>query len=204
MFKRAITMGLLGVGVVVALDSPAHLAGTKYIGSPPTPIHYKSLLCNLFIKSVPSPDVKPSQFQCTATVHLVQVLCLNPSGHETKGEAATQVAIVATSEINNGDITDKKKGIAFKELDIPDDPLLDPEFCVNPNWTPIKALAVELTAELEVAECTGPDSDPCSVTVPTWIETHDCVLPPGFDIQDNPPPPGTPATCFLISKEHLK
>lgn len=204
MLKRAITIGLLGVGVVVALDSPAHLAGTKYVGNPPTPVHFATVRCNLFIKSVPNPDVKPSQFQCTATVHLVQVLCLNPSGHKVKGEAATQIAIVGKSEINQGDITDKQKGIAFKEVFISDEPLLNPEFCVNPNWTPIEALAFELTAELEVSECTGPDPDPCSVTVPTWLETHDCVLPPEFDIQDNSPPPGTPYTCTLSSKEHLK
>ena len=204
MFKRVLMVGLCGVGLVTVLGSEAeaHLAGYVKIGG--TWKHVLSLLCALDIKGVPNPETNLSEVQCTATVTQAVVLCLNPSGNNViPGEAGTQTVLVGQDQINQDDITDKKKGIAHKEIHISTDELLDPEFCVNSNWIPIAAIVIELTGKIEIFECQGPDSDPCSVKVLTYTELQDCVLPPEFGA-DNPPPEGTPYECVLTLQDHVK
>lgn len=201
---RAVMIGLLGISFGAALgpEAEAHLAGTFKIGG--TWVHISSFSCINDIGGVPNPDTRPSLFQCTATATKVLLLCQNPQGHDVRpGEAATKTTVVVQDRIIDSDITNKKKGLAHKEIEFVDAPFLDPEFCVNPNWIPIDVLVTELTGTMEVFECTSQGIDPCTTKVLTYTETKECMLPPEFDF-DNPPVPGTPYDCVLIFRQHVK
>ena len=201
---RAAIVGLLGVGLGTALgpDAQAHLAGTYKIGG--TWVHISSFSCINDIGGVPNPDTKPSLFQCTATATKILVLCYNPNGHDVRpGEAATKTTIVVQDLITNDDITDKKKGLAHKELTFQDSDFVTSQVCVNPNWIPAQVIVIELTGQMDVFECTSGGIDPCATKVQTYIEQKECMLPPQYNF-DNPPPSGTAYDCVLLLRQHLK
>ena len=201
---RAVMFGLLGISFGAALgpEAEAHLAGTYKIGG--TWVHISSFSCINDIGGVPNPDTRPSLFQCTATATKVLILCKNPQGHDVHpGEAATKTTVVVQDRIEESDITNKKKGLAHKEIVFEDGPFLNPESCVNPNWIPFDVLVTELTGQMDVFECTSQDFDPCSTKVLTYTELKECMLPPQYDF-DNPPPPETPYDCVLIFRRHVK
>ena len=114
---------------------------------------------------------------------------------------------VAEATITDANITDKKKGRADVNARIEDDaegsPLMNPNLCVNPNWTPVDVLSTKVEATVETAECTGTDPlNPCSSSTVAYREKIACALPPGYSVS-NQPPPGTPYECILISSEHV-
>jgi hypothetical protein len=124
----------------------------------------------------------------TEPVGLVEILCRNPAGHDVHpGQSATQVTLVAQDQIDQGDITDKKKGKAHVEVLVRDDPLLNPEFCVSPNWIPIDVLIREMTAHINTYGCDGPAENPFSVLgqLASTVEA-DCVLPAQFNFDNYP------------------
>jgi hypothetical protein len=198
--ERVLMIGLLGIclGLPLGTVSEAHYQG--YIAG----VHVSSVSCILGLKAVPNPATHPAAVQCVVATALVELLCKNPAGHEVRpGQAATQVILVAQDQIDQGNITDKKKGKAEVEVRVPDDPLLNPAFCVNPNWIPIEVLIRELTAQINVYECIGPAEDACSVlgTLASTVEA-DCTLSAEFDF-DNLPPPGTPYECAVGAFVHV-
>lgn len=201
---RTVMIGVLGISFGAALgpEAEAHLAGTYKIGG--SWVHLASFKCVNDIGAVPNPDTHPAVFQCTAIVTKVLLLCANPKGNDVRpGEASTKTTVIVQDRINESDITNKKKGLAHKELVFPDDPFLNPAFCVNPNWIPIEVLVTELTGQMDVFECTSEDLDPCATRVLTYTERKDCMLPPQYDF-DNPPPTGTPYDCVLILRQHVR
>ena len=200
MFKRALTIGLLGVSLVTLLGTSAEAHYQGYSAG----VHVSSIECILGIKSVPNPDTHPAAVQCVVTTALTEILCLNPNGREVRsGRLTRRVALVAQEAIDQRDITDKRRGKAEVKVLVPDDPLLNPEFCINPQWIPIDALIRELTAVFNVYECVGPAENPCLVlgTLASTVEA-DCILPAEFNF-DNLPPPGTPYECAVGDFVHV-
>jgi hypothetical protein len=202
MLKRAVIIVVLGLGLVAALgpEASAHLAGTI------KGIHYSSILCIDEVSGVPGTALgedpsRPAFVRCTVLGTRVEILCQNPAGHDVQpGEAATQVTVAAESQIEDENIINKKKGVALKEVTVGDEPFLDPQFCVNPNWIPIEVLVTDARVTVDVLQCT--DST-CSTIVTTSTEVQDCTIPAGFSIE-NLPPVGTAYECAPVSKQHLK
>jgi hypothetical protein len=160
-----------------------------------------SVVCDALLKSVPNPDVKPGQIECVASTALIDVLCKNPTGKQVlPGQSAIQQVLVGQKQIDQGDITDKVKGKAEVKVELSDDPLLKPEFCVNTNWTPIDVLVRVFTGTMNAYSCTGPSSDPCSEKVLENTRKMNCALPASYGFDNYPanvPPAGTPYDCSL-------
>lgn len=189
MLKTAIKLAVFMVVLAQAVNASAHY--TIVAGK----LFYHSLQCDAVLKSVPNPDAHPGEVECAASTSLIEVLCQNPAGSDVlPGQSATQVVIVGEDQIDQDDITDKKKGKANVSVVLPDDSLLKPEFCVNPNWDPIDVIVRATSATFKAYKCEGPDEDPCSEKILTSTLETNCVLPAGYDF-DNLPPLGTPYEC---------
>ncbi len=204
MLKRVVMVVIAGVGLLSlsGSDARAHYAGYQVINGYLK--HVSSFECGITIKQVPNPDTHPALIRCEATVTEAQLLCENPQNHDVRpGKAGMRVVLIGQAAIEAGDITDKKKGRARPNVLIDDDapgsPLLDPRFCVNPNWHPVDVLSTKVEAKIETIECTD---DSCSSGSVAYREVLKCALPSQYSIS-NPPPPGTDYACVVISKEHL-
>ena len=160
-----------------------------------------SVVCDALLKSVPNPDVKPGQIECVASTALIDVLCENPTSKQiAPGQSAIQQVLVGQKQIDQGDITDKVKGKAAVKVELSDDPLLKPEFCVNPNWIPIDVLVRVFTGTMNAYECTGPSSDPCSEKTLANTLIMNCALPASYSFENYPanvPPAGTAYDCSM-------
>jgi hypothetical protein len=202
MLRRAVVVVVLGLGLIAALmpEAEAHLAGTI------KGIHYSSFECIDEVKGVPGTALGddptlPARVQCTVEGKRVEILCQNPQGHDVRpGAAATQITVQASDQLDDSDITNKKKGIATVNIVVSDDPFLDSQFCVNPLWIPIAVLVTDIRVTVDVFQCT---TSTCESEVKTSTEVQDCVIPPGFSVV-NLPPPGTEYDCVPVSKQHLK
>lgn len=176
------TIGLaVGVLALWSLGAQAHyiIIGGK--------LYYDSIACDTLLKSVPNPATKDSVVECVASTALVEILCENPAGNAVApGQSATQVVLVASERIDEEDITDKVKGKAEVRVVIDDTALLNPEFCVNPNWTPVEVLVRAMSARINAYSCVGDDIDPCADKVlASHLETN-CVLPGEYDFDNLP------------------
>ena len=208
MFKRVMMIGILGASLLTTFGSKAeaHLEGYQVINGYVR--HVASFDCGITIKKVSNLTQHPAVFECAATITEVETLCRNPATQDVApGKAATQVTIIAQNDLQEGDITDKKRGRAEKAVTIDEDPVFGvgqrgSEFCVNPNWFLHDVLVTAVKVVLTTYECTGPDDDPCSQKIPAYVEELACTLPSEFNIT-NPPPPNTDYDCDLISKEHV-
>jgi hypothetical protein len=201
-FKRVLMIGLLGVNLVTLLGISAEAHYQGYVAG----VHVSSIECILGIQGVPNPDTHPAAVRCEVTVaaQSAEILCLNPNGREVQPVRLTRrVALIGEKPIDQNDITDKRRGKAEVTVTVPDDSLLNPEFCINRQWIPEIALIRELTAKFSVHECVGPAEDPCLVlgTPASTVDAH-CVLPAVFNF-DNLPPPGTPYECAVGDFMHL-
>lgn len=192
---------VLGLGLVAALkpEAEAHLAGTI------KGIHYSSFLCIDEVSGVPGSALgadpsKPAFVVCTVLGKQIEILCQNSQGHEVANSAAINITVEASNQINEGDIFDKKKGIAHEEITVSDEPFLDPQFCTSPTWIPIQVLVTDIQVTVNVKQCT--DST-CGTIVTTSTEVQDCLIPSEFGVE-NLPPDGTPYNCEQVLKAHLK
>ncbi len=131
----------------------------------------------------------------------------NPAGNEVAGESATPVTTLVAQAPVEQTVNEKKKGKAHVAVHIDDAPLLDPQFCVNPNWIPVAVLIRSLTAEINTYACVGPDTDPCSVRgdlASTVVKQ--CELPAQYNFNNYPnnlPPIGTPYDCPIQTFVHV-
>lgn len=195
MLKRVLIIGLL-LSVAAAMLGTRAEAHYIYVSGR---LIKHSLLCSLDLKGVANPATNPALSECVIEVHLLDILCRNPQNNNTHpGRAATQTVLIAEDQIDQSDITGKGK--AHVEILVEDDPLLNPEFCVNPNWIPIEVLVREATVHLNTFTCTD---DACSTKVLASTAQLDCVLPSEFNLE-NLPPVGTPYQCTQTSSQHLK
>lgn len=191
MFKRFVMIGFLGISLAAILgtEAKAHYVPTL------SGWGWHSVQCNVDLKGVPNPSTKPAVVECVVSTALVEILCQNPAGHDVQpGQPAIQMTLIAQHQIEDKNITDKKKGKAHVEVLVPDDSLLKSEFCVNPNWIPIDVLIREMTAQINTYECVGPAGAPCSVLRRASIVQAECALPAEFNF-GNLPPVGTPYEC---------
>ena len=120
MFKRALTIGLLGVSLVTLLGTSAEAHYQGYIAG----VHVSSIECILGIQSVPNPDTHPAAVQCEVTVaaQSAEILCLNPNSREVRsGRLTRRVALLGEKPIDQNDITDKRRGKAEVTVTVPDD-----------------------------------------------------------------------------------
>jgi hypothetical protein len=195
MFKRVFVAGLLAstMATIFATSAEAHYI---YVSGR---LLYHSLVCSEDLKGVANPDTNPALTECIAEVAVVETLCENPTNHQiSPGRSATQVVLVGEDQLDQSNITGKGK--ARVEVLIEDDSLLNPEFCVNPNWNPIVALARDVTIRLNNYEC---KDDACTDTVLATTAVLHCVLPPQYTVQ-NLPVQGTPYQCTQVSSTHVK
>ena len=207
MLKKTVVIGAIAVGFVAMRgdEASAHLSGYQVING--FLRHVASFDCGITIRQIPGLNAHPAEFRCEATVTEAQLLCLNPAGNLiSPGKPGLRALFVGETAINEGDITDKKKGRAAPQVRIEDDaetsPLMNPENCVNPNWTPFAVLSTKVEAVLTTADCTGSDADPCATSVAAYRERISCSLPPEFSVT-NMPPAGTAYNCVVTSQEHL-
>jgi hypothetical protein len=206
MLKRFVMIGLLGISVIGMLrTAEAHYIPTLSGWA------WHSVECIVDLKSVPSPTTHPALTECVVNTALVEVLCRNPASHEVApGRSARRVTLVTQEQLEEGNITNKKKGLAHVEVTVSDEPLLNPEFCVNRNWIPIDVLIREMAAEINTYECTGPAGNECGdgfLNLASTV-TANCVLPAEInfdDYPDNLPPEGTDVQYECTNKvtEHV-
>jgi len=193
---------LLGLGLVAALvpAAEAHLAGTI------KGIHYASIKCIDEVSGVPGTALgddpsKPAFMVCTVQATEIEILCQNSQGHTVARSAAINVTVEASNQIDDGDITNKKKGIALVEATVSDDPFLDPQFCTSSTWIPIAVLVTEFDVTVSVKQCT--DSNCLGTIITASEEKQSCVKPLGTSVE-NLPDLGEPYECVPVSKLHLK
>jgi len=193
-------IGVLALGLVGALrpEAEGHLAGT--IGR----IHYSSIGCGTEVSGVPGTALgddpkKPAFVECVVQVTQIEILCQNSQGNTVANSAGINIELGASLPIDDDNIVNKKKGIASVTPIVSDDPLLDPQFCTSHTWIPIEVLATDITVTVLVKQCT--DSS-CGTTITTSSDKKDCVIPPGFTVE-NLPPIGTAYECVNGPKLHL-
>ena len=140
-----------------------------------------SVVCDALLKAVPNPDSNPAQMECIVSTAQIEVLCQNPADNGVApGQPAVQQILVGQAPITQGDITDKVKGKAEVSVEVSTDALLKPEYCVNPNWTPIKALVRVFTGTMNAYKC---DTVDCAQKTLANSLKMTCALPSqyGFD-----------------------
>lgn len=186
-------LGTIAVLVLVwsnTADAAIYIGGKVYTGS---------IDCDSVLKAVPNPDTNPQQVECVAKTATVELLCQNPqTKNVAPGSSALQVVLVGSERIDQSDVTgtDKTKGKAEVRVTIEEDEvLLNPAYCVNPNWIPLDALVRSADIRMNAYDCKGTDPDPCTTKVLTSYLEMNCLLPAEYDLVNNPPPSGTQYQC---------
>ena len=150
--------------------------------------YYNTVRCDSVLKAVSNPDTNPQEVECLASNAAVELLCQNPQNQNVApGQSAIQTVLVGSERVDQSDITDKVKGKAAVSVIIEDDALLNPEYCVNPNWNPLKALVRSTAIRMNAYDCKGTDPDPCTTKVLTSYLEMNCLLPAEYDLVNNPP-----------------
>jgi hypothetical protein len=193
MLKRFVMIGLLGISVSGMLwTAEAHYVPT-FSGWA-----WHSVLCSVDLKSVPSPDAHPAVVTCEVITLQIESLCAVPGNDNlVSGSSGLQVVLVGETPLSQGNITDKKKGKAHVDVvvgspdGLPNDPPLDNDFCVNPNWTNIANLIRSFKSQIKTFKCL---SDECTSTLLVSTVEAQCTLPPefnfdGYDHNGTPPIP---------------
>jgi len=213
MLKRVLAFSIVGAGLAILLpvsDAPAHLSGYKKLDG--SWRHISSYDCTGAFAKVPSLDQHPALFQCQAVVDSFDFLCANPEGKLTgpdgyvRGNSGPRtVELFAQDVVNEENLTEKVKGAAIKTLLMPDAVLeAATEECSNRNktWFASDELILSVKVRLKTYSCLD---DACTETEQASEQLLDCLLPPEYDIVDNPPPGGgtpTPYDCYLIEEAH--
>jgi len=203
MFKRAVVVSVLGVGMVALQgDVEAHLAGTVY---KPTYRHVSSYDCTGTFAQVPNLTANPALFECTAVVSEFEVMCANPEGMLTRGNSGPRIVTqVAEGMFSVDDLTDKKRGKARKTLMLPDNVLeAGDQVCKdrNRNWFAVDELVRAVTVTLRTFDCVD---DACAETEQAFEAKLQCTVPVQFSLPNNAPPSGVPTDydCVLIAEAH--
>lgn len=174
-------------GLVVVVISLWSLSASAHYVIIAGKLYYDSIGCDTVLKSVPNPKAKEGLVECVASTAMVEILCENPATQQVApGQSAIQVVLVSSERIDDSDITDKVKGKAEVSVVIDDDELLNPDFCVNPNWTPVEAIVRAMSARINAYACTGDGLDPCAEKVLTSHLETNCVLPGEYDFDNMP------------------
>lgn len=190
MVKRMVKRVVIAMVAMVAVLGPE--AKAHYYTK--TGIFIHSILCSVDISAFPNPTQHPAVGACTVVAAFVESLCRNPGGQEVFGESATNETSVTQEQLTNANVTNKKKGTGHVDLVVSDQFLLNrPDLlCVNPNWSVVAVLIRNLTAKVDMSTCVD---ELCSqLNLETTFQTN-CTLPAVFNLEDNPPPAGTPYVC---------
>ena len=213
MVKRVLAINVLMLTAVLFLHAKAE---AHLIYSAGRWLTHSSINCEQVIDKARNPDVHLALSECAITASLVQVLCVNPSGHEVTGAAATNITAVTAGEIDFDQLSkeDKKKGKVNLSL-VVEDPaaLFNPQFCVGgqggsigggdvSQWTVVDVEILEFVARGELSECIGPTDVPCSSLLLSSTIQANCALPPPFSVT-NPPDPGIEYDCGDPIIEHV-
>jgi hypothetical protein len=197
MVQKLFVVGLLGASLA-ALGAPRAEAHYIVVSGA---LKWHSLDCGLDLKGVANPATNPAASRCTVTASLIEVLCENPANQEVApGKSAIrEVTLVGSEQIDQADITGRGK--AHVDVHVPTDALLDPEFCVNPNWHPVLALVRQAQVQIDTFECL--DAECTQLGERASTADFSCVLPPEFTLQD-PPAPGDLYACGEVTSAHLR
>lgn len=196
MFRRAMAIAILAV-TLAAVPPPAAEAHYIVVGGQ---LKYHSLLCGLDLRGVQNPDRNPATSVCFVLAQEVELLCENPTEHNTApGKAGIRTILVGADQVDQSDITGK--GTAHVDVLVDTDDLLSPEFCVNPNWHPVLVLVRQADVEIKTYECL----DAACTQLGDLASTtrFACVLPDAFTLA-NPPSPGEPYVCTEASATHVR
>lgn len=195
MYKRVFSVFMVGLLSMLGAEAEAH-----YLISTSGKLYWHSLRCDNFLKGVQNPATNPAAVVCTVTGQEIEILCQNPQNHNVNpGNAGTQT-FTGSDQIDQGDITGKGKATVSVIIDT-DSQLLNPEFCVNPNWNPIIALVRRASVDLKTFECIDASCAQLGDLASTTL--LDCVLPAMFNFDNPPVPDVTEYSCTEISRVHV-
>jgi hypothetical protein len=220
MLKRVLMIGLVtclglataGVGVAQAQDDGD--PNWIFIDPPGMWWYFGSVNGCGLIGKVPSTTRHPALFQCEATITKFEFCCLNPQNHDVRpGRAGTRVVFIATNPLDQSDLLAKQKGKAQPCVTVNDSSLASPQYCPNPQWTPVACspdLPLVVTTEFEATcrtiECIADNNpqttDPCNDDAPDKVANQQalalCTIQEGYGVENGeiPPVPGqTPYEC---------
>lgn len=180
--NRFIVPLVVGMLALCSMSAQAH-----YLVTSTGKLVYHSIGCETVLKSVPNPTAKPGLVECVASTAAIELLCRNPANNSVNpGRSAIQAVLVASERILESDIDKKEKGRAIVDVVIGDEALLNPKYCVNPNWIPEQVLIRTVSVRINAYACTGDSLDPCSTRVLASHLEKTCILPTEYDF-DNPP-----------------
>jgi hypothetical protein len=199
--------------LLVACLAWSSTAGAAWYYNPLTgKLYWKSVECAWNLSVVPQPSTHPAFTQCDVTVQSVLVFCLNPNNHNVSpGEAATQDALFSgTAPLTDGNIV--KKGGAHTTVEVPVDLsefTLTSQYCVNPNWQPVQAVANDIVADMKTYKClvdldaTGrcpyPDGADTTLPNPNAVLCSGAVLQCSLPPKTRFPVEGTQYQCTEVS-----
>jgi hypothetical protein len=176
------TMRTLLAVVTLAVASDAQAAWVYVSGK----WLWKSIDCTVDLKQVPNPDSHPVLTVCDALVTSILVYCVNPATHAiSPGKSAIQpIDFTATHQLSSGDVN-KVKGTGKVSIKIDVESglsqFLDPQYCVNPNWTPVGVLVNQFDGKFDLFKCTATDpaTGACTATetTPCTEAQSSCTLP---------------------------
>ena len=147
MQKRLMMIGLLGISLVamLAAEANAQFDGWGWFG-------FSDIVGVIDTIHTPPPQSKPSQIQVTVDT-TVQIACLNPANNGISNGKAFRTTVTGSTQLGEGDITDRKSGKARTEVKVSLDQFEVPANCTNPRWTPIDDSAIALDFKGTVMWC---------------------------------------------------
>lgn len=201
MLKRVLIIGLaVGVGIAALYVSTAQAGRWLFILPPGMWWNTGSLEGCANIGRVPNTLQNPAAMECEVTIPEggVDARCVNPEYKNVlPGEAANKYFLVSESiDPEDMSLSKKEKGVANVCVSIED------EYfgvrCKLRNWHP-EVLVTEFEAVCTTRKCLGTGDDPCeSLGAAEDTQVCSCSLD-GYTL-DNPPPAGTPYTCFELDE----
>jgi hypothetical protein len=154
---------------------------------------WKSIDCTVNLAQVPNPATHPVETVCDAEVTSITVYCINPNNHSVSpGQSAIQpINFSGSHQLNSGDVN-KVKGTGQVSITINVanglSQFLDPQYCVNPNWTPVGVLVNQFSGKFDLFKCTATDATGACTSVETTPCTeaqNSCSLPGKLNLTAN-------------------
>jgi hypothetical protein len=147
MFQRVMMIGLLVISAVVMFVTDANAQFFDGWGFNA----WSSITAVIDLSRVPNPDAKPSIVTLNGSLDFIEVICTNPVDHNVAPGNAGRRLVAAANAIDNGEITDKVRGLATVEITFGTEELAaaeDAATCVNPKWNVVPGTAANKSMSL--------------------------------------------------------
>jgi hypothetical protein len=205
--RRVTLIGLLGLSLIAmwAVEASAHLAGYTLLPNG-TRIHTSSVRCQ-FQAQTPGQSTGSTGLCEVFTTHAI-LFCINPSNNEVNpGESADlDIAFENFSAVASGMkqggkstwvVTAEAAGVASSDAECDASPACQElrQFCINPNWVPVKVIPVTMDVKISTFACTSTTACPCHPQgldgLPLCLDHNPTPLPDGQNPVDPEAPPLT-------------